>query len=220
MKNVGFNRTNVVNKYFCNYNDLCLEFVKICLLNVTGFRVQWLMVITQKSAVLIYFMAEAWNHDYRDSLYIPVWSESNSALLQTSVCTTIESVDVMNCFSYVLDPLEPQYCTGGVVVCEQCHLLKISAMFWRPVFSKTTLIHMIITGSFTAFIPLYDFKCCRFVLWCMWNFKMIFMCPVIYIGVVEWTLLLSRFSWVIMICHWVSNRLCIRTKMCLILQGR
>jgi len=38
MKNVEFNRTNVVNKYLCNYNDLCLEFVKICLLNVKGFR--------------------------------------------------------------------------------------------------------------------------------------------------------------------------------------
>ena len=68
---------------------------------------QWVVVITQKSAVLIYFMAEAWNHDYRDSLYIPIQSESNSALLQTSVCTTIESANVMNCFAYILDPLEP-----------------------------------------------------------------------------------------------------------------
>jgi hypothetical protein len=68
---------------------------------------QWEVVITQMSAVLIYFMAEAWNHDYRDSFYIPIWSESNSALLQTSVCATIESADVMNCFCYILDPLEP-----------------------------------------------------------------------------------------------------------------
>jgi len=28
-------------------------------------------------------------------------------------------------------------------------------------------------------------------------------------GVVERTMLLCRFSWLIMVCHWVSNRLCI-----------
>ena len=70
----------------------------------------------------------------------------------------------MNCFSYILDPLQPQYRTGGVVVCEQCHLLKKSVMWGRQVFSKATLIHMIITGSFTAFVPPHDFKCYRFVL--------------------------------------------------------
>jgi len=68
---------------------------------------QWVVVITQKSAILIYLMAEAWNHDYRDSLYIPIRSESNSALVQTSIYTTIESAVVMNCFSYILDPLKP-----------------------------------------------------------------------------------------------------------------
>jgi len=68
---------------------------------------QWVVVITQKSAILIYFMAEAWNHDCRDSLYIPIWSESNSVLVQTSVYTTVESADVMYCFCYILDPLEP-----------------------------------------------------------------------------------------------------------------
>jgi len=38
IKNVLFNRTNMINKDLCNYNELCLEFVKICLLNVKGFR--------------------------------------------------------------------------------------------------------------------------------------------------------------------------------------
>jgi len=28
----------MVNKYLCNYNELCLEFVEIYLLNVKGFR--------------------------------------------------------------------------------------------------------------------------------------------------------------------------------------
>jgi hypothetical protein len=143
------------------------------------------VVITQNCYILIYFMAAAWNHDWRDSVYIPIRSESNSALLQTTVYTTILSADGINCFSYIyIRSLEPSYCTCGVVVCEQCHLLKKSTTWWKQVFSKAILIHMIITGSVTAFIPPEDFKCYRFVLWCLWNGKMIFMCPVFYMGVV------------------------------------
>jgi len=94
-----------------------------------------------------------------------------------------------------------------------------SAMWGRQVFSKATKIHMIITGSFTAFIHPHDFKCYRFVLWCLWNCKMIFMCPVFYMGVVEWTMLLCRFPWV-MINHWVSNNMMNKNKSVSYLAGK
>jgi hypothetical protein len=62
-----FNRTNVFNKDLFNYNDLCVEFVKILLTEHKGIQrtalflaiMHRVVVITQNCYILIYFMAAA-----------------------------------------------------------------------------------------------------------------------------------------------------------------